>query len=164
MSDVVAAIDAAIGCQHCEAPLGESPSSDFCREECQAAWHAGHGHPLPGGELVVLRGFSLEIIRFENGPAHGDYIAVGAPQDTRAEVPDRHTRFAVDPVQGAGWAVYLLVTRDDSRRVYLFERTMRAIAIPDGLGEALAGLRSAASRAAQGISALAAAASPQDGA
>ncbi|HYQ69050.1 hypothetical protein [Actinophytocola sp.] len=164
MSDVVAAIDAAIGCQHCEAPLGESPSSDFCCEECQSAWHAAHVHPLPSGELVVLRGFSLEIIRFENGPAHGDYIAVGAPRDARAEVPAHLSRFAVDPVQGAGWAVYLLVTREDGRRVYLFNHTTHILPVSEGLRAALDGLREAASLAVQGISALAAAASPPDGA
>lgn len=42
------AIDAATGCQQCESPLGDSPSSDFCGELCQAAYHAGvKGPPAP---------------------------------------------------------------------------------------------------------------------
>lgn len=37
--DIISAIDAATGCQHCGNPLGSSPSSDFCSEFCQATWH-----------------------------------------------------------------------------------------------------------------------------
>jgi hypothetical protein len=48
--DIVARIDAVIeavkGCQRCGRPLGVSPSDDFCREECQQAWHAGRAESL----------------------------------------------------------------------------------------------------------------------
>lgn len=39
MTDIISAIDAATGCQQCGEPLGSSPSSDFCSEFCQGAWH-----------------------------------------------------------------------------------------------------------------------------
>lgn len=38
--DIISAIDAATGCQHCGNPLGSSPSPDFCSEPCQAIWRA----------------------------------------------------------------------------------------------------------------------------
>jgi hypothetical protein len=44
--DIVEQIDAATGCQHCEGPLGDSPSSDFCSPRCQWRWHAGRAEPL----------------------------------------------------------------------------------------------------------------------
>jgi hypothetical protein len=44
--DFLDAIEAAIGCQHCQGPLGDSPSGDFCREEHQKAWSAGRGSAL----------------------------------------------------------------------------------------------------------------------
>ncbi len=40
LDDTLAAIDAATGCQQCGGPLGDSPSDDFCGENCQAAWRA----------------------------------------------------------------------------------------------------------------------------
>lgn len=40
MTDIISAIDAATGCQHCGNPLGSSPSSDFCSEFCQRTWQA----------------------------------------------------------------------------------------------------------------------------
>lgn len=40
MTDIISAIDAATGCQHCGNPLGSSPSSDFCSEFCQRSWQA----------------------------------------------------------------------------------------------------------------------------
>lgn len=40
--DIIAAIDRATGCHRCgAAALDNSPSDDFCSEECQAAWAAG---------------------------------------------------------------------------------------------------------------------------
>lgn len=39
MTDIVDAIDQAIGCQQCGKPLDASPSSDFCSEQCQQRWH-----------------------------------------------------------------------------------------------------------------------------
>lgn len=45
MSDILDAIDAAIGCQQCGGPLGASPSDDFCGEGCQRTWAAARvGH------------------------------------------------------------------------------------------------------------------------
>lgn len=48
MTDILAAIDAAVGCQQCGGPLGPSPSDDFCRQDCQDAWHAAHTDRLAG--------------------------------------------------------------------------------------------------------------------
>lgn len=48
--DVIARIDAAIGCQHCTGPLGGSPSDDFCSAGCQAAWSAARTTPLQGDD------------------------------------------------------------------------------------------------------------------
>lgn len=40
-SDIIEQIDAAIACQAegCESSLDDSPSDDFCSQECQQAWH-----------------------------------------------------------------------------------------------------------------------------
>jgi hypothetical protein len=46
MTDILATIDAAIGCQHCGGPIGGSVSNDFCSEQHQAAWHAKRAEPL----------------------------------------------------------------------------------------------------------------------
>jgi hypothetical protein len=45
--DVLAAIDAALGCHQCGGPLGGSPSDDFCCAEHQRAWHARRAVALP---------------------------------------------------------------------------------------------------------------------
>jgi hypothetical protein len=42
LDTTVAAIDAATGCQHCGGPLGTSPSTDFCAEDCQTLWRRHH--------------------------------------------------------------------------------------------------------------------------
>ena len=65
-SDIFAAIDAAIGCQKCGSPLGESPSADFCGAGCQAAWHAGHVEPLTNYREAG-HDFVVDAVRF-NGP------------------------------------------------------------------------------------------------
>lgn len=46
--DILAAIDAAVGCQQCGAKLDESVSDDFCGPSCQADWHAARAEPLTG--------------------------------------------------------------------------------------------------------------------
>jgi hypothetical protein len=48
VSDIIDRIDQATGCQHCGGPLAGSVSDDFCRPECQSAWHATHAKPLIG--------------------------------------------------------------------------------------------------------------------
>ncbi len=44
--DILAAIDAAVGCQQCGGKLDESVSDDFCGQECQEDWAAQHAEPL----------------------------------------------------------------------------------------------------------------------
>jgi hypothetical protein len=47
--DILAKIDAAVGCHSCAGVLADdSPSGDFCSAECQTEWHAGHVVPLTG--------------------------------------------------------------------------------------------------------------------
>lgn len=48
MTDIFAAIDAAVGCQQCGGPLGDSPSDDFCTAEHQQEWNAARADPLVG--------------------------------------------------------------------------------------------------------------------
>jgi hypothetical protein len=48
LQDTLAAIDAATGCQRCGGSLGKSPSSDFCSQLCQEAWHASRTERLTG--------------------------------------------------------------------------------------------------------------------
>jgi hypothetical protein len=44
--EFIAELDAAIGCQQCGCPLGDSPSADFCSPRCQTAWSAARAKPL----------------------------------------------------------------------------------------------------------------------
>lgn len=46
-SEFLARLDAAVGCQQCEGPLGDSPSDDFCSDICQHRWHAARADRLP---------------------------------------------------------------------------------------------------------------------
>ena len=64
VSTALTAIDAALGerdCQRCARPLGASPSSDFCSEGCQRAWHEQRTTTLPtaptGTESARLLGW-----------------------------------------------------------------------------------------------------------
>lgn len=47
MSDILDAIDTALGCQRCGRALDSSVSNDFCGEVCQTEWHARRAQPLP---------------------------------------------------------------------------------------------------------------------
>ncbi len=50
ISSVVTAIDAAVEeprCRHCDRSLGDSPSADFCSENCQHSWHTAQAEPAP---------------------------------------------------------------------------------------------------------------------
>lgn len=46
-TDFLDRLDAAIGCQQCGGPLGDSPSGDFCGPDCQTRWFGQHIDPLP---------------------------------------------------------------------------------------------------------------------
>lgn len=48
--DFIDQLDAAIGCQQCGRPLGNSPSNDFCGEVCQEHWHVARAAYLPADE------------------------------------------------------------------------------------------------------------------
>ncbi|UJW34217.1 DUF3631 domain-containing protein [Saccharothrix sp. AJ9571] len=60
-TDAVAAIDAVIGdphragerlCAKCGRPCGDSPSDDFCSENCQSLWRTENAAVLPGHEVL----------------------------------------------------------------------------------------------------------------
>jgi hypothetical protein len=42
VTDIIAAIDSATGCQQCGKDLSGSVSDDFCSEQCQRAWQAAN--------------------------------------------------------------------------------------------------------------------------
>jgi len=46
---VISAIDQVIGCQQCGMPLEESPSGDFCSEDCQETWYLARAGTVPVG-------------------------------------------------------------------------------------------------------------------
>lgn len=56
--DIIDRIDAAVGCQRCQGPLGDSPSSDFCSEDCQTEW----GHSRVGAVLPEAGGIMQNIV------------------------------------------------------------------------------------------------------
>ncbi|MGH3829218.1 MAG: DUF3631 domain-containing protein [Pseudonocardiaceae bacterium] len=64
ISTALTAIDTALGdrdCQHCARPVGESPSPDFCSEDCQRTWHEQHTTTPPTGDTEPAR--PLEWLR-----------------------------------------------------------------------------------------------------
>lgn len=88
MPDILARIDAAVGCQQCAGPLGDSPSDDFCSTECQNAWHAARTvelvdyqepwhrpgeFPGIGSDVYRVRTFRLPP---ETGDLFTDWLAV----------------------------------------------------------------------------------------
>lgn len=77
LDTTLAAIDAAISCQHCTAALDEdSPSPDFCSQDCQTAWHATRAQPLvdyrePWWD-IALRGVGGDFARWRPPPPHNE--------------------------------------------------------------------------------------------
>ncbi|MGH3852170.1 MAG: DUF3631 domain-containing protein [Pseudonocardiaceae bacterium] len=64
ITTALTAIDTALGdrdCQHCARPVGESPSPDFCSEDCQRTWHHQHTTTPPTGDTEPAR--PLEWLR-----------------------------------------------------------------------------------------------------
>lgn len=64
MDDILAAIDAATGCQQCGGPLGNSPSDDFCRERCRMTWYTARTQVLTPKAEESLRAFTASL--FDN--------------------------------------------------------------------------------------------------
>lgn len=104
--DIISAIDAATGCQHCGNPLGSSPSSDFCSEFCQGAWHAkrvkevafspGVLHIAPVGTPYELGGAAWHPIGYavpaREFRAHFEIRADGSVVDNTAAIRHRNER------------------------------------------------------------------------
>lgn len=67
LSRVLDAIDEAIRpvCAHCDGPLGDSPSDDYCGPVCQESWHA-----LRTAALEGYRDPLLTWATFGPGPEH----------------------------------------------------------------------------------------------
>jgi hypothetical protein len=101
----VSAIDDAIGdsagtpgtCCKCGRSLADSPSADFCSENCQTLWRAEHATVHPGHE--VLDRVTAFLSRFNIFPSAqpADARAVVRPHPRRRSLL-RHT--TVDPVLG----------------------------------------------------------------
>lgn len=124
MTDIIDSIDAAIGCQQCGHPIGDSVSDDFCSQGCQGDWHSNpvRSEPLPfppdlhfqgsgpDRHVTVADTIYNQQCRFW---ADSDWSAwTQAPMTTPAEfpvppeltvprhveVPDVTQRWSVDPI------------------------------------------------------------------
>jgi len=72
MSDILATIDAAIGCQNCGGPLADSVSDDFCGPGCQRLWAAANTLPLDSySEPYDLFPFNPDQMRWAPLPVFG---------------------------------------------------------------------------------------------
>ncbi len=73
--DFIAQLDAAIGCQQCEGPLGDSPSDDFCSAYCQSTWSAARAEALTSYQepvdLAAHVGNQVELYSAETDPSGG---------------------------------------------------------------------------------------------
>ncbi|OLR92694.1 hypothetical protein BJP25_21975 [Actinokineospora bangkokensis] len=77
VSDVVAEIDAVMGCQQCGGPLGDSPSGDFCGQACASLWAAQRTGARPGdvaAAFPALAQAAREISAALRGDAAGGQI------------------------------------------------------------------------------------------
>lgn len=55
LDDTIAVIDAVTdGCQQCGKPRGDSPSDDFCSEDCQEAWAGGGSDTAESDDAVDI--------------------------------------------------------------------------------------------------------------
>ena len=65
-------------CQQCGGPLGQSPSGDFCAQECASAWAAAQVNTRPGDAAAAfpaLAQAAREIATSLRGPApHGQIV------------------------------------------------------------------------------------------
>ncbi|MGH3700913.1 MAG: hypothetical protein ACRDRU_05180 [Pseudonocardiaceae bacterium] len=82
LDTALTAIDTAPGdhaCRHCGRAVGESPSADFCSEDCQQTWHAEQAGPPPPARrysptstyfrlLAVSSGFGDQVRLKSCGP------------------------------------------------------------------------------------------------
>lgn len=106
--DFIAELDAAIGCQQCGSPLGDSPSNDFCTDTCQFAWSAARVDPLTSYAEPV------------DEPEYvGNQVELHNPE-TCAVCVDRRSR--INPhwlSQTAFIHDWERRRRDDARRLYL---------------------------------------------
>lgn len=158
--DILGAIDAAVGCQACGGPLGKSPSDDFCRPECQDAWHAGHGDKLVGyrepWDIGDLPGIGRDVYEMaewrlprETADLNADMRALG-----------RAYAAAVTPEQRAACAVRAasLLTRTAADRAERARVAAEALAqVGSALGQALQGVGEAFRRFGEALRPAAAA-------
>jgi hypothetical protein len=80
-ASIIAAIDAATGCQQCGAPLSASPSGDFCGPACQQAWHSARSNPLEW-HVEAGHNFRGDAMRWspEGGTREGDLRPEAVPR------------------------------------------------------------------------------------
>jgi hypothetical protein len=106
-NDIIARIDAAIGCRQCGGSLDDSPSPDFCGEECQQTWHTARTEPLPApisapgwielrdertGEQMPLRELLPAATEVREVPTNAStgWIELGAVYEAVAEIVPRY--------------------------------------------------------------------------
>lgn len=115
--DFIAELDAAIGCQQCGQPLGNSPSNDFCAPECQSAWSAAHAEDLSVYDEP------------DDLPVHVDnLVELHSPETCVACVTSRTSPAWLD--QTAFVHDWERRRRSDARRLYLNDRVVGVT--PDG--------------------------------
>lgn len=78
--DILAAIDAAVGCQQCEGEL--TVSNDFCSPDCQHAWHAERAVPLPWAPDAALVYVDYDAARWRP-ETEGDLSSELSPAGTQ---------------------------------------------------------------------------------
>ncbi len=132
MTDFLATLDAALGCQHCGGPLGDSPSPDFCSEEHSRAWLAEHVAPVPlpdtadAAPVYVGEDADQARVPLNDGPPAGSrrvtvaqYNAWYEPQaqvavrDLRTRLQRGETVSEGDVLADGAWCVHRLNLLDD---------------------------------------------------
>lgn len=160
MTDIIEAIDHAIGCHRCGGPTGNSPSDLFCSDWCQQEWYEARTVPLDGytepydlpqhvGNLLELH--SPEVTPEPEGWPHVGWLSpilteLWAQRAQRAMLGDL-ANFAPRGLRGnLGEATYTVTVDTDG-----FERSLAAAS------RAMRGFTAAASAATsvmQGFSAM----------
>lgn len=83
--DILAAIDAAVGCQQCEGEL--TVSNDFCSPDCQRAWHAERAVPLPWAPDAALVYVGYDAARWRPETEDEYIVALGREDDSSWRCP-----------------------------------------------------------------------------
>lgn len=84
-TDFLDRLDAAIGCQQCEGELGDSPSDDFCGDECRRDWFSARSEPIdewaPDAATVYVGRDAMHWYTWRLPRSTGDLDVVGVVFD-----------------------------------------------------------------------------------